>query len=138
MKITSSVKALFIGVLFLGGIGSLSAEIANKLVPIEDFFSYSEISSVQVAPDGKHLAYLAPAQGRLAIMLFDLETGKAEVLARPTDENISFFFWKGSDTILYGGGLGGEESPPLGAGYFKKPQITPFLWAFYERSKQEP
>ncbi|HKB90820.1 MAG TPA: prolyl oligopeptidase family serine peptidase, partial [Opitutaceae bacterium] len=137
MKITSSVKALVIGVLFLRGIGSVSAEIAHKLVPIEDFFSYSEISSVQVAPDGKHLAYLAPAQGRLAIMLFDLETGKAEVLARPTDENISFFFWKGSDTILYGGDLGGNESPALVAVNLKTRKFTHLVESLNERTRQD-
>ena len=82
---------------------------APTSIPVEDFFADSEIRSVSVAPDGKHIAWLSPVQGIISLMLFDLETGKADLLARPNDENITAFFWKGGELIVYSGELGGNE-----------------------------
>jgi hypothetical protein len=80
------------------------------LVPIGDFFADSAVHDVQLAPDGKHLAYLTPFKGRVSIALIDLTTGQTELLARAADENIRFFLWKGPDHIVYGGDVGGDEA----------------------------
>lgn len=66
---------------------------------------------MQLAPDGKHLAFLSVLGfGKVGVALMDLTTGKYEALVSAWDENIKTFFWKGSDYIVYAGDIGGEES----------------------------
>ncbi len=101
-----------------------ASEPGGPLIPLEDFFADAEIKSVQVAPDGRHIAWLSPVQGITSLMLFDLDTGKPDLLARPNDENIAQFFWKGSDRIVYGGDLGGNESQALVAVDIKTKKFT--------------
>jgi dipeptidyl aminopeptidase/acylaminoacyl peptidase len=69
--------------------------------------------SLQVSPDGHYLAFLTTlGWGKVGIALMDLTTGKPpEAFASAQDENISQFFWKGSDYIVYGGDVGGDEEP---------------------------
>ena len=83
-------------------------------IPVEDFFVDAEIRSVQVAPDGKHLAFLAKLYtGKIGIALMDLESGKVEPLIAASDENYYMFFWKGPDRVVFGGDIGGRESLSL-------------------------
>ncbi len=72
------------------------------------------MSSVQLAPDGKHLAFRTTlGTGHLGIALMDIETGKIEPLVAMNDENITEYYWKGSDRIVFGGDVGGNESLSL-------------------------
>ena len=83
-------------------------------IPIEHFFADAAIRSLQLSPDGKHLGFLtALGTGHIGIALMDLETGKTEALVAAKDENITSYFWKGNDRIVYGGDLGGNESLAL-------------------------
>ena len=85
-------------------------------IPIERFFADSAMRSVQLAPDGHHLTFLTTlGTGHIGIAMMDLETGKTEALVAMNDENITFYFWKGSDRIVFGGDLGGNESQSLRA-----------------------
>jgi dipeptidyl aminopeptidase/acylaminoacyl peptidase len=80
--------------------------------PVEAFFAEPDIRSVQLSPDGKYVAFLTTlGTGKVGIALMDVATGKLEPLVAATDENISSFFWKGNDYIVYAGDLGGNESP---------------------------
>ena len=66
---------------------------------------------MQLAPDGRHLAFLSTLGfGKVGVALMDLTTGKYEALVSSHDENIKVFYWKGSDYIVYGGDIGGDES----------------------------
>ena len=86
------------------------------LIPIENFFADAAMSSVRLSPDGHHLTFLTTlGTGHLGIAMMDLETGKTEALVAMNDENITFYFWKGSDRIVFGGDLGGNESLSLRA-----------------------
>jgi dipeptidyl aminopeptidase/acylaminoacyl peptidase len=81
-------------------------------IPVEDFFAESDYLSVKLSPDGKYIAFLTTlGTGKVGIALMDLGTGKTDALVAATDENISAYFWKGSDHIVYGGDLGGAEQP---------------------------
>ncbi len=87
---------------------------APALIPLNVLFGNSQMRSVQLAPDGKHLAFLTTLNtGKIGIALMDLETGKLEPLVVAKDENIKSYFWKGSDRIVYSGDIGGNESDAL-------------------------
>jgi dipeptidyl aminopeptidase/acylaminoacyl peptidase len=79
-------------------------------IPAEAFFDRPTIGLPQVAPDGGHVAFLAPLDGRLSVYVFDLATGKARVLARAFDGDFSDLFWKGSDRVVFSGDPNGRES----------------------------
>ncbi len=91
---------------------------------IDALFSEPEIRSVEIAPDGQHLAFLSPIKGRVSVVLFDLATGKVELLARAADENIKAFFWKDNDTVVYEGDIGGNESSSILAISLRSRRIT--------------
>ena len=86
------------------------------MLPVEVFFADPEVSLAQVAPDGRHVAFLTKlGTGRIGVALMDLATGKLQPLVAARDENYSLFFWKGSDRIVFGGDIGGRESLSLRA-----------------------
>ncbi len=86
------------------------------LIPLEVLFADSQMRSVQLSPDGSHLAFLTTlGTGKIGIALMDLQSGKIEPLVAAKDENIKFYVWKGNDRIVYGGDLGGNESNALRA-----------------------
>src|SRR3954468_19342236 len=89
---------------------SASAEAPARL-PLETFFAEPDCVRMQLAPDGKHLAFLTTlGWDKVGIALVDLTTGQYEPLVSAQDQNIKDFFWKGSDYIVYAGDIGGEES----------------------------
>src|SRR4051812_45515192 len=91
---------------------SLAQTATVPRVPVEDFFAESDYRTVRVSPNGKYLAFLTTlGTGKVGIALMDLGTGKTEALVAATDENISTYFWKGNDYIVYGGDIGGAEQP---------------------------
>jgi hypothetical protein len=102
-------------------------------IPIEHFFADAAVRFVQIAPDGRHLAYLAAlGNGQTGVMLTDLETERTEVLVGKQDESIGLFFWKGSDRIVYGGDLGGNESLSLRSINLKTRNVVPLAESFRE------
>ena len=91
-----------------------SVAAAEPVLPVEQFFREPVVRSVQLSPDGRHLAFLTTlGTGRVGIALTDVETGKIEPLVATTDENIAFYHWKGSNYLVYGGDFGGNESTAL-------------------------
>src|ERR1035437_6414870 len=59
-------------------------------IPIEHFFADSAMRSVQLSPDGRHLAFRTTlGTGHIGIAMMDLETGKTEALVAMNDENIT-------------------------------------------------
>ncbi len=103
-------------------------------LPVETFFAEPDISSVQVSPDGKSLAFLATlGTGKVGIALMHLDTGKVEPLVGAKDENIEFYFWKNSDWVVYGGDLGGNESAALRSISLSKRKVVALAESYRER-----
>ncbi|HWA85098.1 MAG TPA: alpha/beta fold hydrolase [Opitutus sp.] len=61
------------------------------------------------------IAFLAPVENRMALALFDIKTGSARVILRPTDESIADFFWKGNEHLVFYADVGGNESEFVGS-----------------------
>jgi len=90
----------------------LASGAANlpPLIPVEDFFRNPEVARFVLSPDGKKLAFLRPWERRLNVYVRDLETGEERRLTSVTDRDLSGFFWKGSDRIVFSRDAGGDEN----------------------------
>ncbi|MDI1251498.1 MAG: prolyl oligopeptidase family serine peptidase [Lacunisphaera sp.] len=129
----SCITRILITALALICAGSLHA--ANPpAVPVEAFFAEPDVRSLQVSPDGQYLAFLTTlGTGKVGIALMHLDTGKVEPLVGAKDENIEFYFWKGSEWIVYGGDLGGNESAALRSISIGKRKVVALAESFRER-----
>jgi dipeptidyl aminopeptidase/acylaminoacyl peptidase len=96
-NLKSGFKLLLLWAIFHAVAGGRAAE----RIPIEAFFQNPEILSPVVSPDGMHVAFLSPVDGKLSVILFDLATGKLDPIARVYDGEINEIFWKDNDRIVF-------------------------------------
>ena len=94
---------------------SSSASVPVKRYDVRDFFKKPEKSSYRISPDGKHLAFLAPAHGRQNVHVQALgadgaPVGEARPLTSESARDVGGFFWKGGSHILYVKDFGGDEN----------------------------
>lgn len=114
-------------------LSAVTAQAVSR-VPVEAFFAEADISSVQVSPDGKSLAFLTTlGTGKVGIALMHLDTGKVEPLVGAKDENYEGFFWKNSDWIVFGGDIGGNESSALRSISLSKRKVIALADSYDER-----
>ncbi len=110
------------------------ATSAPKTYDVRDFFRKPERSFFRLAPDGKHLAYMAKGNGRQNVFVQSLDasgapTGTATALTSESARDVSNFFWKGNGHVVYVKDFGGDEnfhvlSIPIAGGAGK--DLTPF------------
>jgi dipeptidyl aminopeptidase/acylaminoacyl peptidase len=106
----------------------------SALIPAENFFRDADVSSPQLSPSGKHLAFLTTlGTGKIGVALMDTTTGKLEPLVAAKDENIDFFFWKGDDHVVYSGDLGGNESAAYRSISISKRKVVALAESYRER-----
>lgn len=79
-------------------------------IPIEDFFEYPVVSGARISPDGAHVVFRSPMEGRVGLVIMDVATGKCEPLASLTDENIVGGEWKNNRVVLIYADSGGNEA----------------------------
>lgn len=84
--------------------------MAQKQIPLEDFFKNPEKSGYQISPDGKYFSYLAPYESRMNIFVQKIGKDKATRLTSETDRDISGYYWANKDRILYLKDDGGDEN----------------------------
>ena len=88
---------------------------AAKRYDVPDFFRKPERSRFALAPDGKHVAFLARNSGRLNVFVQALDasgapTGDAKALTSESARDVSGFFWKGDGHVVYVKDFGGDEN----------------------------
>lgn len=98
-----------LAVIFLLGSVLPAAEPAAT-IRLEDLFANPVVAGVRLSPDGRHAIYIAEMQGRRGVALFDIATGKSDVLVRAGDEDIAECNWKGNDYVIFAADIGGNES----------------------------
>lgn len=86
---------------------------AQKQIPLRDFFRNPEKANYQLSPDGKHLSFLSPYNGRLNIYVKNLATGMETRITEAKERDITIYFWKGNDKICYLQDVGGDENYKL-------------------------
>jgi len=82
------------------------------LVPRQVLFGNPERASVQLSPDGKHLAYLAPVNGVLNVCVAPADKlDAARAVTNDTHRGIRIYFWSyTSQHVLYAQDQGGDEN----------------------------
>jgi dipeptidyl aminopeptidase/acylaminoacyl peptidase len=87
--------------------GEKAAEVRE--IPLEDFFRNPEKVGYQISPDGKYFSYLAPYNNRLNVFVQEIGTADYKRVTNAADRDITTYFWKGNDKILYLQDTGGDE-----------------------------
>jgi len=82
----------------------------RKRIALKDFFKNPSRNNLNLSPNGKMLAWLAPYKNRMNIHL--MEIGQTEVtrLTDVEDRDISGYFWASDNRILYVRDFGGDEN----------------------------
>src|SRR5260221_2767249 len=101
--------------------------------PLLDFFANPERAYLRLSDDGRTLGFMQPvaidgAQRRMNVYVQALEgstpVGEPRKLTSETARDISIYYWKGSDTILYEKDFGGDENFHVVAVDVKSGRIT--------------
>jgi len=82
----------------------------TRLIPLKDFFRNPEKTGYQISPDGKYFSYLAPWENRLNVFIQEAGTDKTTRITDAKERDITSYFWKGNDRIVYAQDKGGDEN----------------------------
>lgn len=85
-----------------GAHAQAQAPAAAALPPIASFFSSSPISGAKLSPDARYLAARSGAPGRRdALVVVDLQSNKAKVVASYTNADVGDFQWISNERLIY-------------------------------------
>jgi dipeptidyl aminopeptidase/acylaminoacyl peptidase len=84
-------------------IGLINVALAQT-VPIEAFFQLPAVARPSLSPDGKAVALLARARGRLNLVVYDLESKKAQPLTNFEDQDVVSVAWVNDKRIVFSAG----------------------------------
>jgi len=109
-KVLFNLRAGAMIMIILAGVLVNSNVMAQKQIPLEDFFKNPEKTSFQISPDGKYFSYTAPYEDRMNIFVQKIGSKKATRLTSETDRSIAGYFWANNNRILYLKDDGGDEN----------------------------
>lgn len=78
-------------------------------LPLETFFADTEMTSVQISPDGRYLTFLAPKNERANLAIMDRQTKKLRWITDMKEESVVAYVWAKKDRILFAQQFGGRE-----------------------------
>jgi dipeptidyl aminopeptidase/acylaminoacyl peptidase len=87
--------------------------VAPPPLSVKDFVRYPDIASPVLSNNGKFFAATAPINGRLNLVVIDLETRKGAALTNFANFDVISVNWVGNDRILY---TIGQFNTPTGPG----------------------
>lgn len=99
----------FLALLFVA-FGSVLRAAQPPELPLEVFFGDAQASQVQISPDGRYLALLAPANNRLQLVVVDRKVGKRQRITDMKDESVVGFRWVKNTRLLFHQQVKGQES----------------------------
>jgi dienelactone hydrolase len=80
-------------------------------IPLEDFFKNPLQTAFDISPDATFISFLAPYNGRMNIFIEPKDRSSSPIrITSVTDRNISKYFWKGPNTIIYRKDFDGDEN----------------------------
>ena len=79
-------------------------------IPLRDFFRNPEIAGFQLSPSGNDLAFVRPYENRLNVFIRPRQGGEEKRLTSVTDRDVTAYFWKGDQYILFLKDNGGDEN----------------------------
>jgi Dipeptidyl aminopeptidases/acylaminoacyl-peptidases len=80
------------------------------LIPLRDFFRNPERTAYQISPSGESIAFLGPYENRLNLWVQLLKHGEARRITAVTERDITSYFWKTDEHILFSQDRGGDEN----------------------------
>jgi dipeptidyl aminopeptidase/acylaminoacyl peptidase len=89
---------------------ALSYAQTSKKIPMRDFFKNPEKTAFLISPDGKYISHVEPYERRMNIFVQKTSDGKAKRITSVTDRDLSGYFWKGNDRLLFIKDFGGDEN----------------------------
>lgn len=79
-------------------------------IPLRDFFRNPDIAGFQLSPSGNDLAYVRPYENRLNVFIRPRQGGDEKRLTSVTDRDVTAYFWKGDQYILFLKDNNGDEN----------------------------
>jgi len=83
---------------------------AQKEIPLRDFFRNPGKAVYELSPDGKYISFVEPYEKRLNIFVQEIGSDKTVRITDSKDRDITNYFWKGNNRILYLKDDGGDEN----------------------------
>ena len=92
---------------------------ADGLPPVETFFRLPQYAAMQISPDGKHIAALAPVNGRQNLVILDVPPKKARALSSFDSRDVVWFEWLNDKRLLLRTGtVATRDAESRGGGIF--------------------
>lgn len=83
----------------------------SRTIPLEDFFRNSEHTGYKLSPDGQHISWLAPVDGRMNIFVSDVgDLADALQLTFEKDRSVAGYFWADNEHLLFVRDVAGDEN----------------------------
>lgn len=89
---------------------AMNSKAQVRQVPLKDFFKNPEKTGYQISPDGNYFSYLASWENRLNVFVQKVGSNDAVRVTASTERDISSYFWKGSNKIMYLQDKAGDEN----------------------------
>lgn len=89
---------------------ALIANAQVREIPLKDFFKNPEKTGYQISPDGNYFSYLAPWENRLNVFVQKVGSDDAVRVTSAKERDISGYFWKGNNKIMYLQDKAGDEN----------------------------
>jgi dipeptidyl aminopeptidase/acylaminoacyl peptidase len=80
------------------------------LIPLRDLFRNPERTAYQISPTGEAIAFLRPYENRLNVWVQPVKGGEARQVTAVTERDITSYFWKSDQHILFLQDSGGDEN----------------------------
>jgi dipeptidyl aminopeptidase/acylaminoacyl peptidase len=97
-------------------LSTAAAQPIPPAVPLRDFFRNPDRAYFRISADGKYLSFMQPhgPERRRNIFVQELGAdgprGEVRCLTSETARDISNYFWKGNETLLFSKDFGGDEN----------------------------
>jgi hypothetical protein len=78
-----------------------SYNIMAEELSLETFFKNPQFAGFQVSPNGKELAALAPINGRMNVVILNLETRQPRAVTGVKSQDVSGLMWATDERILF-------------------------------------
>ncbi|HEX7713580.1 MAG TPA: hypothetical protein VF531_06130 [Bacillota bacterium] len=79
-------------------------------IPLRDFFKNPLKTAFQISPDGNYLSFMGPYQNRMNIFVQQRGVHEAIRVTGETARDITDYFWKGNNRIIYRKDFKGNEN----------------------------
>ena len=91
-------------------VSSITFAQPAKQIPMRDFFKNPEKAYFQISPGGNYISFTQPYEQRMNIFVQARGSNEAKRITSITDRDLSEYFWKGNDRLLYLKDFGGDEN----------------------------